>query len=245
MGVVVMRALRNVGAALVLLVAGLCLPGLLQAQAGEPPFEWDHRYSSPGTFLSIDLQQTISGPPDGAVMVLIRSSGFDLDSTATLWWKRGAEYQRLRPAISEDGTVQILPGIESMFLGGYIRGQSFDIALVDEDTNRRAHAKLTPFPVTAQGAGRCTASAEIETGLGQAWTIWLTGFDAGEEVTITSTARRDTLTDTLTASQNGEIAFPILYGRRSGREAQVTALGSAGCTVTLEFAIGRSALNAE
>ena len=187
----------------------------------------------------------MSGPPGGTITVLIGSSGFDPDSTLTLWWKRGAEYQRLEPAISEDGTIQIIPGVDSMMLGGYIRGQSFDIALVDEDTSKRAHAKLTPFPVTAQGEDECTVSAEVETESGQVWTLWLTGFDAGEEVTITSTARRETLTDTLTASQTGEIAFPVLYGRRSGREAQVTAQGFAGCTVTLEFAIGRSALNAE
>ena len=239
-----MQAFRNVGAGLFLLVAGLCLPGLLQAQTQEPPFEWEPRISSPGTSLSIDLQQTISGPPDGRIMVLIRSSGFDPDSTVTLWLRRGAEYLRLEPAISEDGTVQIPPGTDSMFLSGYIRGQSFDIALVDEDTNRRAHAKLTPFPITAQGAGGCTASAEVGTELGQEWTLWLTGFDGGEEVAITSTARRETITDTLIASQTGEIALPILYGRRSGREAQVIAQGSAGCTVTLEFAIGRSARNA-
>ncbi len=244
MGVVVMQALRNVGAALFLLVAGLCLPGLLQAQTDEPSFEWDHRYASPGTSLSIDLGQTMSGPPGGTITVLIGSSGFDPDSTLTLWWKRGAEYQRLEPAISEDGTVQTLPGTDSMFLMDYMRGQTFDIALVDEETGKRAHAKLTPFPITAQGEGGCTASAEVESESGQVWTIWLTGFDAGEEVTITSTARRETLTHTLTASQTGEITLPILFERRSGREAQVTALGSAGCTVTLEFAIGRSARNA-
>jgi len=238
-----MQALRNVGAALFLLVAGLCLPGLLQAQTEEPPFEWDHRYASPGTSLSIDLGQTLLGLP-GMVMIVIKSSGFDPDSIVTLWWQRGAEYVRLEPAISEDGTVQITPGVDSMFLNDYFRGQTFDIALVDEETGKRAHAKLTPFPITAQGEGGCTASAEVESESGQVWTIWLTGFDAGEEVTITSTARRETLTDTLIASQTGETAFPILYGRRSGREAQVIAQGSAGCTVTLEFAIGRSARDA-
>ena len=238
-----MQALRNVGSALFLLVAGLCLPGLLQAQTEEPPFEWDHRYASPGTSLSIDPQQTNPGLP-GMVMIVIKSSGFDPDSIVTLWWQRGAEYVRLEPAISEDGTVQIIPGTVSMSLMDYMRGQTFDIALVDEETGKRAHAKFTPFPITVQGEGGCTASAEVESKSGNVWTIWLTGFDAGEEVTITSTARRETLTDTLIASQTGETAFPILYGRRSGREAQVIAQGSAGCTVTLEFAIGRSARDA-
>jgi hypothetical protein len=132
-----------------------------------------------------------------------------------------------------------------MMLGGYIRGQSFDIALVDESTNKRAQAKVTPFPITAEGDGGCKANAEIVTKSGLVWLITLAGYGAGEQVRITSVSKKETLTDDVTASGTGEIAFPILYPKRSRRNAQVTAEGSLGCNVSLDFAIGKSAIKAK
>jgi len=232
---------------LLLFVGAISVPGtLVLAQLDEAPFEWDHTFASPGTSLSADVLQTMSGPPNGMVVISIKASGFsDPAATLALWQKTGGQFQKLKPGILADGTVQLIPGIDSMMLGGYIRGQSFDIALVDEATNKRAHAKVTPFPITAEGDGGCKASAEVVTKSGLVWLITLAGYGAGEQVRIRSVAKKETLTDEVAASETGEIAFPILYPKRSKRNAQVTAEGSRGCNVSLDFAIGKSAFKAK
>ena len=68
---------------------------------------------------------------------------------------------------------------------------------------------------------------------------------SGEQVRITSVAKKETLTEQVAASETGENAFPILYPDRSKRNAQVTAEGSRGCNVSLDFAIGKSAFKAK
>ena len=222
----------------------LCWPTL--TRPAEPPFHWDPSFSSPGTSLSVEVRNTISPPPNGTVMISIKSTGFaEAGPTITTWQKRGAEYHKFDTALSADGIVQFLPGIDSMMLGGHIRGQVFDIAVLDEVTNRRAQAKITPFPITEIGSGECTASAELETESALVWVIMLAGFNAGEDVTIQSIRKKETLTHDVVASENGEVAFPILYPKRSKGNAKVTAKGSAGCNVTLDFAIGKSALKAK
>ena len=242
---------------LLIRVIGICLlcwPTL--AQTEEPPFEWDHGFSSPGTSLSIDVRhvgETI-GPAGSMVVISIKSTGFaEAASTLALWEYRGGEYYEREPTLSADGMVQDMLGNDFMFLGGYIRGQPFDIALVDKATKKRAHAKITPFPITAEGDGGCQASAEVLTKSGLVWLITLAGYGAGEQVRITSVykskayllAKKETLTDDVAASGTGEIAFPILYPKRSKGKAQVTAKGSRGCNVSLDFAIGKSALKAK
>ena len=239
---------------LLIRVIGICLlcwPTL--AQTEEPPFEWDHGFSSPGTSLSIDVGpvgETI-GPAGSMVVISIKSTGFaEAASTLALWEYRGGKYYEREPTLSADGMVQDMLGNDFMFLIDYIRGQPYDIALLDKATNRRAQAKITPFPITAIGSGECKASAEVLTASGLVWVIMLSGFESGEDVTITSTFKagvfkKETLTNNVVASETGEIGFPILFPKRSKGKAAVMAQGSAGCSVTLDYAIGKSALNAK
>lgn len=232
---------------LLITVIGICLLcWSTLTSADEAPFEWDYTFASPGTSLSAEVLQTMSGPPNGMIIISIKSTGFaEAASTLALWQKQGGEYNKFEPGIHADGTVQFIRGMDTLMLGGYIRGQSFDIALVDEATKKRAHAKITPFPITAEGDGGCQVSAEVVTKSGLVWLITLAGYGAGEQVRITSVAKKETLTDDVAASGTGEIAFPILYPKRSKRNAQVTAEGSRGCNVSLDFAIGKSALKAK
>jgi hypothetical protein len=185
------------------------------------------------------------------VAMSIKSTGFaEAASTLALWRREGGEYYKREPTLSADGVVQDEFGNDTKFLGGYIRGQPYDIALVDEATNRRAQAKITPFPITAIGSGECKASAEVQSASGLLWVITLSGFKSGEDVTITSTFKagvfkKEKLTDNVVTSETGEISFPILFPKRSKGNAAVMAQGSAGCSVTLDYAIGKSALNAK
>ena len=240
-----LRSVRTMS--LLLFIGALSVPGsFVLAQLDEAPFEWDHTFASPGTSMSVEVLQTMSGPPRGTVSIIIKSTGFaGAVGPVALWQRTGAEYSKYEPAVGEDGTVQFIPGVDAMMLGGYIRGQPFDIAIVDEATNKRAQTKLIPFPITAEGDGGCQASAEVVTGTGLVWLVTLTGYSSGEQVTITSVSKKETLTNDVAASGTGEIAFPILYPKRSKGNAQVTVEGSGGCHVNLDFAIGKSALKAK
>lgn len=234
----------------VTVVMGIALAsaGLAPAEAeqDEAPFEWDHGFAFPGKSLTVKVLQTMRGPPNGMVVISITSSGFsDADGTVALWQERGGKYYKFEPGIGADGTVQIIPGIDSMMLGDYLRGQPFDIALVNESTNERAHAKVTPFPITAQGIGGCAASAEIRTPSGLLWLVSLAGYAPRESVRIISTTKKETLTEHVIASETGNIEFPVLYAKRSKGIVKVTAEGSSGCNVTLEYAIGKSARKAK
>ena len=185
------------------------------------------------------------------VVMSIKSTGFaEAASTLALWQYRGGEFYKRKPTLSADGVVQDRLGNDTNFLIDYIRGQPYDIALIDEATNRRAQAKITPFPITAIGSGECKASAEVQSASGLLWVITLSGFESGEDVTITSTFKagvfkKEKLTDNLVAPETGEISFPILFPKRSKGNAAVMAQGSTGCSVTLDYAIGKSALNAK
>jgi len=243
---------RSARSPLLIRIFGVCfLCWSTLAQTEEPPFEWDPGFSSPGTSLSIDVSPKFIGMPDGMFSISIKSTGFlEAASTLALWQHQGSEYYRFEPTLSAEGVVQLMPGTDSMFLGGYIRGQPYDIALLDEVTNRRAQAKFTPFPITAIGSGECKASAEVLTESALVWLITLSGFESSEDVTMTSTFKagvfkKETLTDNLVAPETGEISFPILFPKRSKGNANVTAQGSAGCSVTLDYAIGKSAFKAK
>lgn len=231
---------------LLVLFALLLLPGATLGAVDQVPFEWDSSFVSPGTSLSIKVEGVMGQPPKGAVMISIKSSGFDdSGSHAVLWIKNSAKYDKYEPALSEDGTVQIIPGVDIMMLGGYLRGQSLDIALVDEGSNRRAQAKITPFPIEAQGNGECKATAEVITETGLVWIISFIGYESGETVKTTSATRKETLSQEIDATAEGRVTLPILYPRRSKGKAKVQAVGSKGCSVTIEYAIGKSARKAK
>jgi len=75
--------------------------------------------------------------------------------------------------------------------------------------------------------------------------ISLAGYAAGEPIGVTSVAKKETLTKDIAASESGEVAFPILYPKGSKGSAEITAKGSRGRDVSLEFGIGKSALKAK
>jgi hypothetical protein len=195
--------------------------------------------------LSVENVTTMSQPPNGAVVISVNSSGFENSgSNLVLWQKTGGKYDKHNVGLGADGSVEIIPGTNSTMLGGYIRGQAFDIALAEEGSTKHARAKVVPFPIDAEGSGDCRATAEVQTESGLFWLVMLAGYQSGEAVKTTSKTKKETLTAEMNASEEGEITLPILYPPGSKGKAEVRAVGSEGCSVTITYAIGRSALKA-
>ena len=209
----------------------------------KPSFKWDATFATPGTSLTIKEKMRL--PPRERMGTIIsyevRATGFSAQEPLSLWWRRGTSYQELPVTLSSEGEVQ-LPGLGSgLSIGNYVPGQALDIAIVSKTTDKRAHAKVIPFPVHAQGDGGCSASAEVASESGLLFVFSLRGFQPGEEVQITSRYRSETKTTPGKASERGETALPVLFERGSNGKATLMAIGR-NCTVSLDYNIGKDAL---
>ena len=160
----------------------------------------------------------------------------------SLWWKKGTVYIELPATLSNsEGQIQI-SGADDLAIASYVPGQALDLAIVSKSTDRRAHAKMIPFPVQAQGDGGCSASAEIATKSGLLFVFSLRGFQPGEEVQTTNRYKGETILIPSKASERGEIlGLPGLFERGSSGKATLTAKGR-NCTVSLDYNIGKDAI---
>lgn len=212
----------------------------------EPPFEWDENYASPGTSLVLKEKTRMRLGKGTWVDYEVRSTGFSNQEALSLWRRIGTEYEEYTVTLNEKGLVQVggRPGEDppdSFGIIGFHLGEAFDLALVSKTTNKRAQAKVIPFPIQAQGNGGCSGSVELASKTGHLFLISFQGFQPGEEVEVRSRYKKENIGSKLTASEGGEIRLPLLFGKRDRGKATATATGK-NCTVSLEYKVGRDAL---
>jgi hypothetical protein len=92
-----------------------------------------------------------------------------------------------------------------------------------------------PVVFRAEGQGGCSGSAESEDGL--VFLVKLRGFAPGQAVRVESRFKEEALAKPLTASDAGELTFPVGFGRGDRGTAVVTAT-TERCTLTLEYKVG-------
>ena len=146
--------------------------------------------------------------------------------------------------LRDQGLAVFTPGggeAKGLLLAGFAEGHPLDVALVSEGAGKRAHAKVVPIPLRADGTGGCAASAELQSETGLLFLINLKGFLPGEAVQIRSQYKKEVASSTKAASQSGEVAFPVLFGKRDRGTASLTATTD-HCTVSLEYEVGKDAL---
>jgi len=212
----------------------------------EPSFTWDATFATPGTSLTIEENRRIrstnrTGAASTTVLYQLKATGFSADEPVSLWWKKGALYDELPAAVDADGRIRTL-GLDELWIDGYVPGQAVDLAIAAKGTDKRAHAKVIPFPVQARGKGGCSVSAEVETGSGLLVVFSLKGFKPGEDVQTTNQHKNKTTTIPGKASERGEIAaLPVQFEQESSGKAILKAKGKR-CTVSLTYTIGKDAL---
>jgi len=167
----------------------------------------------------------------------LKAVGFSAKESSTLWWKRGASYSGLPATVSENGAVKVL-GMQSFMIEEYVPGQAVDLALASGDN--RAQAKTIPFPIVAKG-GDYWASVELMSDTGLLFQITFGGFQPGEEVELTSQYKDERAVKTVEASGEGEVVFPVLFGRADRGTATAIAAGGRGA-VSIQYKVGRDAL---
>lgn len=210
----------------------------------KPPFEWNDTFATAGTSLMLEEKARMSGPQGMGTLIRYepKSTGFSSDEAVSLWRKVGTEYEKLPAALNDSGVV-LIGGFDVFMVGNFHSGEALDLALVSK-TGKRAQAKVIPFPIQAQGADGCSASAELLTKTAHLFLITVKGFESGEDVQVTSEYKDEKLTNTHTASEVGELKFPVLYGKGDRGKARFTAVGKE-CTVTLEYNVGKDALEVQ
>ena len=261
--------LRVMSASLACIVTLACSAVNAEETKGKPPFEWDATFSSPNTALT--LEETKRPPRTDthqAVFYRVKATGFSSGESLSLWVKRGMRYLTFPATLADEGIVQfkvgpdtlaalvvmaylrdeglavITPGgggAKGLLLAGFADGHPLDIALVSDVADKRAHAKVVPIPLRADGTGGCSASAELQSETGLLFVINLKGFLPGETVKMQSQYKKEVASSAKTASQSGELAFPVLFGKGDRGTASITATADR-CTVSLEYKVGRDAI---
>ncbi len=208
-----------------------------RGSSADPPFKWDSEYSTPGTSLTLNEKGRVTSPNGTRVEYDLKAVGFSPKESSTLWWKRGASYSGLPATVSENGAVKVL-GMQSFMIEEYVPGQAVDLALASGDN--RAQAKTIPFPIVAKG-GDYWASVELMSDTGLLFQITFGGFQPGEEVELTSQYKDERAVKTVEASGEGEVVFPVLFGRADRGTATAIAAGGRGA-VSIQYKVGRDAL---
>lgn len=209
----------------------------------EPPFEWDATYVTPGTSLTLREVRRMPARRNTGTLIQyeIVSRGFSTDDSLSLWRRIGTGYARMPAVLDSAGVVQVLPGVSTTMVGGFVAGEALDVALVSERTSARAHAKSIPFPIEASGDGDCRAAAELLSKTGHLFLLTFSGFGAGEDVQTTVRFKKADKSAGMTADEHGGFRVPMLYERRDKGTASASAVGST-CAVTLEYRVGDDAM---
>ena len=210
--------------------------GDVRGSSAEPPFKWDSEYSTPGTSLTLREKGRVTSPNGTRVEYELRAVGFSARESSTLWWKRGTSYSELPATIGENGTANVL-GMQSLMIEEYVPGQAVDLALASG--NNRAHAKTIPFPISAREGGYW-ASVELMSDTGLLFQITFGGFQPGEKVETTTQYKGERAVKTVEASGEGEVVFPVLFGRADLGTATAKATCSRGA-VSIQYKVGRDA----
>jgi hypothetical protein len=231
-----------------LLLGGLSACAQVQPPPGPvtPPFAWDATFATPDTSLTIEEKKRVrsknrTGTMSTTVLYQLKTTGFSDDEPISLWWKKGALYDELPATMDANGRIRTL-GLDELWIDDYGPGQALDLAIAAKGTDKRAHAKVIPFPVQARGKGGCSVSAEVETGSELLVVFSLKGFKPGEDVQTTNRHKNKTTMIPGKASERGDIqTLPVQFDQASSGTATLKAKGKK-CTVSLTYTIGNNAL---
>jgi len=204
---------------------------------GDPAFEWDSAYFTPGTSLSLKESRRYSSSSGTSVLYELRAVGFSASESSTLWLKQWSSYDEVTAPIDENGRVNVL-GTPSFGIEDFVPGQAVDLALVSGD--RRAHAKTIPFPIAAK-EGDYWASVEVMSESGLLFQNTFGSFQSGEKVEATSQHEGERLVATIEASGKGEVVFPVQFDQGDRGTATTTATGRKG-GVSIQYKVGRDAI---
>lgn len=237
---------KTIAAACSLLFVAACATlGGTGRSGPAPPFEWDSAYADSG--VSLELQELGRRPGTEQTGTLVRyrlqTTGFAAGDDYVLWRRIAGAYEPMPASVDAEGVVVLL-GSETFTTGILVRGEPLDLALASETSGARAHAKTIPFSIEAMSPAGCALAAEVLARTGLAFLMTLRGFDPGTVVTTIGEFADDRFELVDTIPPTGVARQVISFNPGSDGTATVSARGG-GCEVSLEYAVGPDAMEAQ
>jgi hypothetical protein len=223
----------------------LCVPAAAQVAAfavpGQPTFEWDASFASPGTSLQINQTPVFSGRGRGlASLCSLVASGFTAEDKLTLWQRVGTSagpmFTRMTVTLGPNNSI-LIGSKDKMMIDGFARGQALDMAVVSETSGARAHAKVYFDPIEAKSAKGCSITIETVSETARDFVVWLSGFQPGVEVRVVDKLKKNSRSASVTVSESGAASLPLTFPQGSKGKVTLTASGG-GCALVLEFGVG-------
>ena len=210
----------------------------------EPPFEWDMtgEFATPGTSLTLtELDRSRIGDKV-FIYYEIRATGFSSDEPLRMWSRIGGDFDQYSGSVDSDGIFKIGGTIPRFGVMDFAPGQPLDIAVASENNDKHARAKAFPHPIEAHGTNGCSILMSREIPTGRHWLVTLRGFEPGQPVHVVSQFKGEIREETETASDQGEIRFPVTFERGARGFASITAT-SDNCTVSVQYNVGYDAMS--
>jgi len=210
-------------------------------EASVPPFDWNEIYLDEDTLI-IEESSRSSGPEGTIIMYKIRAKGFSPAKPISVWKKHINHFSEYTYNLGYpvDPGSDILIEI-SFQIENFAPGQPLDIALVSENPGKRAHGKIIPFPINAEGTCDCSADVELTSMSGLYFLITFKGFQPEEEVKITNRLGLCTVISTIDATEEGKIYYIAGFAQRTRGKARITARAK-DRSVSLEYNVGKDAV---
>ena len=215
---------------------------------------WVPSSSTPGTEVALleqkrEKSREASKELRGATFVYyqLTAKGFEHQARYSVWIcvSRAHPLRFAEVTLGDGGTVLDAEGKPLTIVTPVSRGEAFSVALASEDESKRAFDKVVPFPLTANDGG-CTVEAE-QVLLGMAYELRGHGFSSGESVKLMCDCKGkiETPKAEFAADDKGQWSSIVARDPAEKSERMNLLIHGKACTVPLNLAFGKSALNYE
>jgi len=217
------------------------LPSTLTARKGQ--LERESRFALPGARLTYKETSRVVLPEGIGVTYKLQAEGLPQEKTYSLWSKLiNGHTMEMYKGLLLDSSGHVLreDGAEFEFgLKKMLEGESVEYTLISHDETTKAVVEITPFPIEAQGGGKCHLSVKLLSAKGEAFLIKGEGFAAKQELKVVAKSDAEVGEFPLKVTDDGTFSMVILPAvlGKSGGEASFMAADTA-CAVTVRYKWG-------
>jgi hypothetical protein len=214
------------------------------------PAEWGPDYASPGLTLSLDEVNRTGEPGETQVGYSLTTTGVPPGDDYSLWRLDLGSNEPWQWAesvtVDDDGAVTVHSENQeysSVAAVGFVRGQRFQVALMNADESIRVFASVFPFPIEASGEGGCRVWVELGALDASMFYLHAEGFQPGEPLVFGATPRSDLGNSRSFADEAGSYLSIEYPGQLTGR-THYTVTG-ANCSASVSYERGPGALDVQ
>ena len=208
-------------------------------------------WNSPTPGTSVEMKEFQRSKMGKVTVIAFRlvATGMPTEKKYDVWvWPTNKDPIRIDSNVQLDSAGTVLQSSDkqplSLSFMGISKGEAERAALVSDDQQVVASAKVIPFPIEVT-KGSCHIAVE-QILLGQAFGVRGTGFAAGEEVAISCKCKKNQVQTRVKADPQGSwetVLAPVEPGKQSGT-TPIEFVGRT-CRLGLDLVWGKDALKYE